>query len=101
MYCQCIIGPKNYTPNSNEQGNPQDCQQWSTNLTFANDARSCVYLIDNISTTDYVLLCISGFIWIIVIILMIFKCKYKDYPAVHLETYQKIVHINGLGLFNL
>ena len=99
VYCNCTKGPLNYIPSFDNQGDPKDCRRWSINVTFASDARDCIFLPDTVSTTDYILLCISCLIWIIVIILMINKCKYINYPAIHLETYQKILQMNGFGMY--
>ena len=88
-----------YTPNATHLGDPTDCQEWSINVTFAANPRQCVYIVDKISISDYILLSYSIITWIVVIIILNSKfCKASYYPATELKTYEKILQIKEIGM---
>ena len=83
-------------------GNPSDCLEWSIDLIVTENLEHCVFLIDHFTTSDYIILGYCVLMWIIIPIIMCSKlCRSSQYPAIQMQTYEKILKANGCGMFTL
>lgn len=100
----CLKLPAEYTPLRTKPGNPVDCERWS----LSNDT----YFTEELSLCSFFETDIQGWdiIWLfyafgVVLVLCLFmcpccilnkKCKRDEYPATHLEIYEKILQQKGI-----
>ena len=100
----CTGMPSNYTPTSDEAGDPRDCTAWDgySKLDMTGDYEECIRIDTSLSWIDWVFLVFAVILFFILSLYMCpfgpykSKCKQETYPAAMLETYGEIMKLHGL-----
>ena len=103
FYCSDM--PSDYDPEDDEQGDPQDCGEWTNrylkveSITMTEDTENCAAFDTSLSWLDGVFL---GYACLVVMILLFLMCPFSPfhkycqrsrYEAAELEIYQKILQM--------